>query len=107
MAAQQANFRMEPGRDAMKQRMQAMMRYNRLRQETRASNAVLQVKRKHQRREAVDPRADEDSLERQQMRVQLVELQDELYRLRNGGAPTPSAGSGVFVSLNTTEPAWP
>ena len=51
----------------MKQRMQAMMRYNRLRQETRASNAVLQVKRKHQRREAVDPRADEDSLERQQM----------------------------------------
>ena len=67
MAAQQANFRMEPGSDAMKQRMQAMMRYNRLRQETRASNAVLQVKRKHQRREAVDPRADEDSLERQQM----------------------------------------
>ena len=53
MAAQQANFRMEPGSDAMKQRMQAMMRYNRLRQETRASNAVLQVKRKHQRREAV------------------------------------------------------
>ena len=51
----------------MKQRMQAMMRYNRLRQETRASNAVLQVKRKHQRREAVDPRADENSLERQQM----------------------------------------
>ena len=67
MAAQQANFRMEPGSDAMKQRMQAMMRYNRLRQETRASNAVLQVKRKHQRREAVDPRADENSLERQQM----------------------------------------
>ncbi|CAH0367018.1 unnamed protein product [Pelagomonas calceolata] len=67
MAAQQANFRMEPGSDAMKQRMQAMMRYNRLRQETRASNAVLQVKRKHQRREAVDPRADETSLERQQM----------------------------------------
>ena len=48
---------MEPGSDAMKQRMQAMMRYNRLRQETRASNAVLQVKRKHQRREPVDPRA--------------------------------------------------
>ena len=67
MAAKQANFRMEPGSDAMKQRMQAMMRYNRLRQETRASNAVLQVKRKHQRREPVDPRADETSLERQQM----------------------------------------
>ena len=67
MAAKQANFRMEPGSDAMKQRMQAMMRYNRLRQETRASNAVLQVKRKHQRREPVDPRADENSLERQQM----------------------------------------
>ena len=67
MAAQRANFRMEPGSDAMKQRMQAMMRYNRLRQETRASNAVLQVKRKHQRREPVDPRADETSLERQQM----------------------------------------
>lgn len=66
MAAQQANFRMEPGSDAMKQRMQAMMRYNRLRQETRASNAVLQVKRKHQRREPVDPRREEDSLEQRQ-----------------------------------------
>ena len=57
MAAKQANFRMEPGSDAMKQRMQAMMRYNRLRQETRASNAVLQVKRKHQRRGSTRPRS--------------------------------------------------
>ena len=82
MAAKQANFRMEPGSDAMKQRMQAMMRYNRLRQETRASNAVLQVKRKHQRREAVDPRADEDSLERQQMQDAQEEIAAKGRRVR-------------------------